>query len=208
MAILSAADRAFWEENGYVVVPNVVPQQNLDAVIDTMWDFLGMDPSEPETWYTRPGWHSQTGMVELYQHQALWDNRQYPRVHEAFVRLREQGKVRFLGVATDAPNLELVAHGALESDRFDVLTLAHHPGAWPELPERIARAAALDVGVLASDPLTGAIGALPDWRPGGSESFAQAALDLVLANPGVASVVVRIGRPEALDELLFVSGRG
>ncbi|MEZ4352695.1 MAG: aldo/keto reductase [Myxococcota bacterium] len=131
-----------------------------------------------------------------------------PRVHEAFVRLREQGKVRFLGVATDAPNLELVAHGALESDRFDVLTLAHHPGAWPELPERIARAAALDVGVLASDPLTGAIGALPDWRPGGSESFAQAALDLVLANPGVASVVVRIGRPEALDELLFVSGRG
>jgi ectoine hydroxylase-related dioxygenase (phytanoyl-CoA dioxygenase family) len=26
-------------------------------------------------------------MVEIYQHQALWDNRQYPRVHQAFAEI-------------------------------------------------------------------------------------------------------------------------
>jgi hypothetical protein len=27
---------------------------------------------------------NNTGMVEIYNHQLLWDNRQYPRVHQAF----------------------------------------------------------------------------------------------------------------------------
>lgn len=87
MSILSGDDHAFWEENGYVVVPNAVPQENLDRVIDVTWEFLEMDPNDPETWYTLPGWHSRTGMVQLFQHQALWDNRQYPRVHQIFSEL-------------------------------------------------------------------------------------------------------------------------
>ncbi len=48
MTILSATDRAFWEEQGYIVVPNAVPQENLDRVIDALWDFLGMDRNNPE----------------------------------------------------------------------------------------------------------------------------------------------------------------
>ena len=28
---------------------------------------------------------TNTGMVEVYNHQYLWDNRQYPKVHQAFV---------------------------------------------------------------------------------------------------------------------------
>ena len=30
MPVLSERDWAFWEENGYVVIPNAVPQANLD----------------------------------------------------------------------------------------------------------------------------------------------------------------------------------
>ena len=35
-----------------------------------------------------------------------------PNVHEAFDRLKEQGKARFLGVSTHTPNLEEVANAA------------------------------------------------------------------------------------------------
>lgn len=87
MAIFSADDLAFWEEHGYVIVPNAVPQENLDAVVDAVWEFLGMDPNRPEEWYSLPPWHRQTGMVELYHHQALWNNRQAPRIHQAFSEL-------------------------------------------------------------------------------------------------------------------------
>jgi hypothetical protein len=42
-----------------------------------------MDPAAPDSWF-REG-HS--GMVQLYQSQAQWDNRACPRVHEAFADL-------------------------------------------------------------------------------------------------------------------------
>jgi phytanoyl-CoA dioxygenase PhyH len=91
MPILSPSDHAFFAENGYVVVPNAVPQENLDAVIDAIWWFLGMDPDDPEDWYREP--HRTSGMVEIYQHQALWNNRQYPRVYEAFTEIRGTEKL-------------------------------------------------------------------------------------------------------------------
>ena len=44
MPVLSKEDRAFWEENGYVIVHNAVPQENLDAMVAAIWEFLEMDP--------------------------------------------------------------------------------------------------------------------------------------------------------------------
>ena len=75
--------------------------------------------------------------------------------HEAFDRLKDQGKVRFLGVSTHTPNLEEVANAAIESNRFDVMMLAYHHGAWPELGSLIERAAAADIGVVAMKTLKG-----------------------------------------------------
>ena len=43
MQVLSEKDWAFWEENGYVVIPNAVPQENLDALIEQIWTFLEME---------------------------------------------------------------------------------------------------------------------------------------------------------------------
>jgi hypothetical protein len=85
MAVFTAADRAFWEENGYVILPNAVPQQNLDAVIDAIWWYLGVDRNDREGWYHAP--IAKSGMLEMYHHQSLWDNRQNPRVYEAFSEL-------------------------------------------------------------------------------------------------------------------------
>ncbi|TMA78887.1 MAG: aldo/keto reductase [Deltaproteobacteria bacterium] len=56
-----------------------------------------------------------------------------PNAHEAFDRLKEQGKVRFLGVSTHTPNLVAVADAAIASNRFDVIMLAYHHGIWAPL---------------------------------------------------------------------------
>lgn len=85
MAILTPDDHTFFAENGYVIVPDAAPPENLRAVVDAVWEFLGMDPNDPEDWYREP--HRTSGMVELYQHPALWNNRQYPRIYQAFVEI-------------------------------------------------------------------------------------------------------------------------
>jgi aryl-alcohol dehydrogenase-like predicted oxidoreductase len=53
-------------------------------------------------------------------------------VHEAFDRLKQAGKVRFLGFSTHTPNLVEVVNTAIESNRFDVMMLAYHHGIWPQ----------------------------------------------------------------------------
>lgn len=84
MTVLTDADHAFFGQNGYVIVPEAVPAAQCAAALAAIWEFLGMDPDDPATWYP-PERHG--GLVYLHQHQALWDNRQSPRVHEAFAEL-------------------------------------------------------------------------------------------------------------------------
>jgi len=107
MHVLNQRDLDFFEENGYVVVPHAVPQENLDAVIAAIWGFLEMNPDDPEDWYREP--HRTGGMVEMYQHQALWDNRQYPRVYDAFVDILGEGK---LWVSIDRACMKPPSHPA------------------------------------------------------------------------------------------------
>jgi hypothetical protein len=127
--------------------------------------------------------------------------------HEAFDRLREQGKARFLGVSTHTPNLEAVADAALASNRFDVLMLAYHHGAWPRLGEIIARARQQDVGIVAMKTLKGARQRrMVEYRDE-ADSYAQAAFKWVLANPDVSCLVISFFQPEHLDEYLYASGQ-
>lgn len=79
MHTLTPTDLAFWQENGYVVIPNAVHPENLSKVIDALWAFLEMDPDDPETWY--PAERQRNSMVEIYHNQAMWDNRQTERVY-------------------------------------------------------------------------------------------------------------------------------
>ena len=111
MAVLSKEDWAFWEANGYVVIPNAVPQENLDRMVEAIWWFLDMDPNDSETWYQYKPYTrddrcspiSAGGMVEMYQHQALWDNRQYPKIYEAFSEIWGEEK---LWVSLDRANMK------------------------------------------------------------------------------------------------------
>ena len=98
--VLSSSDWQFWNENGYIIIPNAVPQANLEAAIQAIADFLGLDPNNPETWY--PEKPRRLGFVEMYHHQAFWENRQYPRVYQAF---RELWQMEKLWVSFDRANM-------------------------------------------------------------------------------------------------------
>ena len=130
-----------------------------------------------------------------------------PNIHEAFDRLKEQGKVRFLGVSTHTPNLEEVANAAIDSGRFDVMMLAYHYGMWPNFGHILDKAKANDVGIVAMKTLKGAKHQnLADFREE-ADSYTQSAFKWVLSNPAVGCLVVSISTHEQVEEYLYASGR-
>jgi len=130
-----------------------------------------------------------------------------PNLHEAFDRLKQEGKVRFLGFSSHTPNLVQVATRAIESDRFDVMMLAYHHGIWPTLGEVIGRARReRDMGVVAMKTLKGAKqNGLAGFREQAT-AYSQAAFKWVLSNPDVCCLVVSFFEPQHVDEYLFASG--
>jgi predicted aldo/keto reductase-like oxidoreductase len=131
-----------------------------------------------------------------------------PTFHEAFDRLKEQGKARFLGVSSHTPELEAVFAKAVDSGRFDVIMSAYNFANWPKLDEILTRAKEKGVGVVAMKTLKGAYHTvLGEFSPDERNSFAQAAFKWVNTNPNVAGLVVTISRPAQIDEYLFASGK-
>jgi hypothetical protein len=85
MAILSKADHTFFQEHGYLAVPDVVPQENCQAAITEMCAFLEVDQEDPKTWYRK---HlGSNGIVPIHHPQAFWNNRQHPKIHQVFSEL-------------------------------------------------------------------------------------------------------------------------
>ncbi len=66
--------------DGYTVVEQVVPPENVAAVLDIVRELEDFDVADPATWYGRDA------TVPVWGHQALWDNRQHPAVHAAFAQ--------------------------------------------------------------------------------------------------------------------------
>ena len=91
LRVLSEENWQHWKSKGYVVISNAVPENQVDQTVATLWEFQEMDPEDPATWYRNPANPMEmteligSGMVEIYNHQDLWINRQYPRVYDAFV---------------------------------------------------------------------------------------------------------------------------
>jgi hypothetical protein len=84
--MLTAAQKAFFVENGYLKLDGVIPPADCRAVIDAAFEFLEMNPSDPDDWYRPP--LTPGGMIEMYQHPALWANRQSEALYEAFTDLQ------------------------------------------------------------------------------------------------------------------------
>jgi hypothetical protein len=84
MPTLSQQDLNFFVKNGYVIAPQVISRDQAERTARAVWDFAGMDPDDPESWYSDP---PRGIMVEIYHHQTQWDNRTAPRVYEAFSQI-------------------------------------------------------------------------------------------------------------------------
>jgi predicted aldo/keto reductase-like oxidoreductase len=129
-----------------------------------------------------------------------------PNIHEAFDKLKQQGKVRFLGVSTHTPNLEEVANAAIDSGRFDVMMLAYHFGMWPTFGHILEKAKQHDVGIVAMKTLKGAKHTnLADFRQEAS-AYSQSAFRWVLSSPNVACLVISFYELQQIDEYLYASG--
>jgi predicted aldo/keto reductase-like oxidoreductase len=131
-----------------------------------------------------------------------------PNLHEAFDRLKADGKVRFLGFSSHTPNLVQVAEKAIESGRFDVMMLAYHHGIWPKLNEIIHRAVEEQYrGVVAMKTLKGAKHRGLENYSEHSDSYAQAALKWVANNKDVSCAVISMFEMQHVEEYLYASGQ-
>lgn len=108
LRVLSEEDWNFWITNGYIIIKNAVPREQALATAKFIWEFEEKEADKPETWYTAPRADMQmkeligSGMVEVYNNQHLWNNRQMQRVYDAFVDIWGTEK---LWVTIDRANL-------------------------------------------------------------------------------------------------------
>ena len=115
LRVLSDDDWRHWTTWGFVIVANAVPPDHLARVKALLWEFQETDPSDPSTWDKTQLRDNQmkelnnSGMVEVYNHPYLWDNRQYPRVYDAFVDVWDRED---LWVTIDRANLNPPNRGA------------------------------------------------------------------------------------------------
>ncbi|MBB5623825.1 ectoine hydroxylase-related dioxygenase (phytanoyl-CoA dioxygenase family) [Pedobacter cryoconitis] len=121
LRLLTEQDWDFWITNGYVVIKNAVPRDQVKKTADYLWAYEGKDPDVIESWYKKPNAQMQmselnnTGMVEIYNHQLLWDNRMYPKVHQAFADIWGTEK---LWVTIDRANLNFPLRPGFEYKGF------------------------------------------------------------------------------------------
>ncbi len=91
LRVLSEEDWKFWIHNGYVIIKNAAPKEQAAQTADFLWEFEGKDKNDSSTWHSKPDREMKmkelagTGMVEVYNNQHLWNNRQTQKVYDAFV---------------------------------------------------------------------------------------------------------------------------
>jgi Phytanoyl-CoA dioxygenase (PhyH) len=108
LGVLSEDDWDFWIRQGYIVIKNAVSREQAEETAKFLWAFEEKDPLDPETWYAPARAEmkmkelTNTGMVEVYNNQHLWNNRQVKRIYDAFVDIWGTEK---LWVTIDRANL-------------------------------------------------------------------------------------------------------
>ena len=121
LQLLTEEQWDFWINNGYIVIKDAVPKEMAKATADFLWEFEEKDPNDANTWYTEPRAEmkmkelTNTGMVEVYNNQALWNNRQFPKIHQAFADIWGTEK---LWVTIDRANLNFPLRPGFEYKGF------------------------------------------------------------------------------------------
>ena len=110
-----------WISQGYVVVKAAISNEQASTTANFLWEFEEKDPADFSTWYTAPRAEMKmkelagTGMVEVYNHQQLWNNRQSEKVYKAFTDVWGTEK---LWVTIDRANLNFPIQPGFEYKGF------------------------------------------------------------------------------------------
>ena len=121
LRVLTMDQWNFWIENGYIVVKNAVSREQALKTAEFIWEFDDKDPSDPSTWYAEARAEMEmkelagTGMVEVYNNQHLWNNRQTQRVYDSFVDIWGTEK---LWTTIDRANLNFPIRPGFEYNGF------------------------------------------------------------------------------------------
>ncbi len=108
LRVLSEAQFGHWQEKGYVVISNAISASEVKDTVDFLWEFQEMSSSDSDSWYAPQRLDhamaelNNSGMVEAYHHQMLWNNRQAQRVYDSFVDIWDK---ETLWVTIDRANL-------------------------------------------------------------------------------------------------------
>ena len=121
LRILTEKEWDFWIEKGYVVIKQAISRQEALDTASFLWEFEEKDPNNSETWYSAARAEMKmkelagTGMVEVYNNQFLWSNRQQQKVYDAFVDVWGTEK---LWVTIDRANLNFPIKKGFEYSGF------------------------------------------------------------------------------------------
>ena len=121
LKVLSVNDWTFWIENGYIVIKNAVAKEQAKKTANFLWKFEEKNSQDPSTWYSPPRAEMKmkelagTGMVEVYNHQYLWENRQERKIYDSFVDIWGTEK---LWVTIDRANLNFPIRKNFEYKSF------------------------------------------------------------------------------------------
>lgn len=121
LRVLTMEQWNFWKDNGYVVIKGAVSREQAAQTAAFLWEFEDKNPDDKSTWYTEARAEMKmkelagTGMVEVYNNQYLWNNRQTQRVYDAFVDIWGTEK---LWVTIDRANLNFPIRPGFEYKGF------------------------------------------------------------------------------------------
>jgi hypothetical protein len=89
--MITNEQKEIFRDQGYLVVPDVVPVALCQRVIEAILEYTGVDPEKRDTWYQDN--YTGHGIIPMHHHQALWDIRQHPPVHKVFSELYDDEKL-------------------------------------------------------------------------------------------------------------------
>ncbi|MBM4081875.1 MAG: 4Fe-4S dicluster domain-containing protein [Planctomycetes bacterium] len=159
--------------------------------------------------------------IILYHEVALPERAEDEDVLEAFDKLKQQGKARFLGLSTHSTRRVEIADAALATGRYDVLMLTHNPFDLPGSETILRKAEAQNVGLVAMK----AVGFFARWgnrrenpkyhekmkelhkRGGKKLSLEQTAIAWALGDPAVASVALTMRNMKEVEANVAVAGQ-
>ena len=121
LKLLSENDWNYWIKNGYIIIKNAISKKEAFETADFLWEFENKKRDDSSTWYTKERAEMKmkelagTGMVEVYNNQYLWNNRQKKRIYDAFVDIWGTEK---LWVTIDRVNLNFPIKKGYKYDSF------------------------------------------------------------------------------------------